>query len=144
MEKIQLKLRNCYGIEDLEYSFDFSQGSVIAVYAPNGVMKTSLAKTFMDHCLGNKSIDLVYPIRETTREIIDVRAGVELPGSQVLVVEPYKEDYTSQKASLLLLERSIKKKYDDALNAVEGAASELMKKLKVRSGLTGRTVTPLS
>ena len=48
MNKTSIKLKNCYGIPSLEYEFDFSQHTTYVIYAPNGVMKTSFAKTFKD------------------------------------------------------------------------------------------------
>ena len=46
MNKIDVKLQNCFGIESLDYEFDFSSDNVYSIYARNGLMKTSLAKTF--------------------------------------------------------------------------------------------------
>ena len=48
MEFLQCKLSNCYGIDALEYIFDFKDAktNVFAIYARNGLMKTSFAKTF--------------------------------------------------------------------------------------------------
>lgn len=54
MNKLKIQLKNCYGIQSLDHDFDFTIGSkptnpkakVYAIYAPNGLMKSSLAKTF--------------------------------------------------------------------------------------------------
>ncbi len=50
METIHVNLKNCWGIESLEYEFDFRRGTnktkAYAIYAPNGMMKSSFAKTF--------------------------------------------------------------------------------------------------
>jgi len=55
MNTFKLKLTNCYGISSLEHEFDFTIGTptrpkakAYAIYAPNGLMKTSFAKTFDD------------------------------------------------------------------------------------------------
>ncbi len=48
MDKLNINLENCYGIKKLKAEFDFSTGKVYAIYAPNGVMKSSLAQTFKD------------------------------------------------------------------------------------------------
>jgi cell division protein YceG involved in septum cleavage len=45
MNKVKIHLKNCYGIKKLEYTFDFSQKSTYSIYAANGIMKTSFAKT---------------------------------------------------------------------------------------------------
>ena len=46
MRKLFVKLENCYGIGKFEKEFDFSSTNTILIYAPNGTMKTSFAKTF--------------------------------------------------------------------------------------------------
>lgn len=53
MEKLKVELKNCYGIRALHHDFDFSSGTpekpkakAYAIYAPNGLMKSSFAKTF--------------------------------------------------------------------------------------------------
>jgi hypothetical protein len=42
MKALKLDLENCYGIKQLKVDLDFSRGSAIAIYAPNGSMKRSL------------------------------------------------------------------------------------------------------
>ena len=46
MEDLKLHLENCYGIQKLNEDIDYSNNNVAIVYAPNGTMKSSLAKTF--------------------------------------------------------------------------------------------------
>lgn len=141
MNKISVKLENCYGIGNLTETFDFENGSVFSIYAPNGFMKTSLSKTFLDLSNNKPSSDLIYPDRNTLRDIKD-EAGAEIKAEQVFVIEPYNESFNSEKSSLLLVNQAIKQQYDDALLKIEVKKDELMKKLKQMSGLTGRTITP--
>ena len=141
MEKVLINLENCYGIGTLVYEFDFTQTSTYSVYAPNGFMKTSLSKTFLDLSRNKVSSDLIHPERETKREI-KVETGIDLKAEQVFVVEPYNESFDSEKTSLLLVNQAIKQQYDEALKKIEGKKNDLFKRLKQRSGLTGRTVTP--
>ena len=48
MEKIKLKLENCYGIRRMEETLVFKyRNRFIGIYSPNGMMKTSLAKTLL-------------------------------------------------------------------------------------------------
>ena len=56
MKEIDIDLKNCYGIRDLQAKVDFSSSNTIAIYAPNGVMKTSFARTFKDFSQGSESI----------------------------------------------------------------------------------------
>ena len=62
MEKLKIVLKNCYGIKSLDHEFDFNLGSnpakpkakACAIYAPNGLMKSSFAKTFEALANGEK------------------------------------------------------------------------------------------
>lgn len=142
MNKVFVKLENCYGIGNLVHEFDFAGAKAYSVYAPNGFMKTSLSKTFLDLMNANRdSKDLIHPERVTKREIKDEN-GNDLKPEQVFVIEPYNENFDSEKTSLLLVNQAIKRQYDDALKKIEARKDELFKRLKQRSGLTGRTVTP--
>ncbi|GAB5606154.1 hypothetical protein [Sideroxyarcus sp. TK5] len=141
MKKVSINLENCYGIGKLFYEYDFSQTNAYSVYAPNGFMKTSLSKTFLDLSRSKDSSDLIHPERPTKREI-KVETGSDLKSEQVFVIEPYNESFDSEKTSLLLVNQTIKKQYDEALKKIEDKKNELFKRLKQRSGLTGRTVTP--
>ena len=50
MEKLKVELSNCYGISSFDEVFDFkndpNQDKAYAIYAPNGLMKTSFSRTF--------------------------------------------------------------------------------------------------
>ena len=61
--KLNINLKNCYGISELSHTFDFTKTSGYAIYAPNGFMKTSLSKTFDDHAKGREPVDHIFPDR---------------------------------------------------------------------------------
>ncbi len=48
MKTLNIDLENCYGIKKLKQQLDFSQQRTYAIYASNGLMKSSLAQTFQD------------------------------------------------------------------------------------------------
>ena len=139
--KLSVDLKNCYGISELVHEFDFTNTNGYAIYAPNGFMKTSFSKTFDDLAKGRETKDLIFPEREPARIIKD-DAGNDIAADSVFVVEPYNQDYSSEKTSLLLVNSVVKQKYDDALKEIADKQSALFAKLKQLSGLTGRTVTP--
>ena len=60
MDRISLDLTHCYGIKRLQHDLDFSKTRVFALYAPNGVMKSSLAQTFLDAAKGQDSRDRIF------------------------------------------------------------------------------------
>lgn len=45
MKNLNIKLRNCFGIKSFNQNFKFDKKRVHLIYAPNGCMKTSFAKT---------------------------------------------------------------------------------------------------
>lgn len=55
MKKVSIDLKKCFGIDNLKYEFDFSNDNTYAIYARNGLMKTSFAKTFQKIQQGKKS-----------------------------------------------------------------------------------------
>jgi hypothetical protein len=52
MNKLKVSLKNCYGIQSLDEEFNFAsnpakpKAKAYAIYAPNGLMKTSFSRTF--------------------------------------------------------------------------------------------------
>lgn len=57
MNKLNINLTNCFGIEALSREFDFSTGNAFSIYARNGLMKTSFANTFQ--LIQNGDIDKI-------------------------------------------------------------------------------------
>jgi hypothetical protein len=102
MEKLKINLEYCYGIKKLEQEFVFSNRT-FAIYAPNGVMKTSFAKTFNDYSKGDLTKDLAFPDRKTVREISADDNDVK--PENIFVIEPYDADYKSEKISRVLLNK---------------------------------------
>jgi hypothetical protein len=139
--KLNIDLKNCYGISELRHCFDFTTSSAYAIYAPNGFMKTSLAKTFDDHANTRDPVDLIFPDRISSRAIVDA-AGVSVAPESIFVIEPYNQNFSSDRTSLLLVNSVIKQQYDDALKQISEKLTSLFAKLKQLSGLTGRTLTP--
>lgn len=139
--KLNIDIKNCYGISELNHCFDFGISGGYAIYAPNGFMKTSLSKTFDDHANGRDSVDLIFPDRPSSRAILDA-SGVSVSPESIFVIEPYNQEYSSDRTSLLLVNSVIKQQYDDALKQISEKLTSLFSKLKQLSGLTGRALTP--
>lgn len=143
MQKLSIKLKNCYGIKKLEKEFDFSDSNTFTIYAPNGVMKTSFAKTFKDLSLGILSKDLIFAERETTREI-KKEDGTELEPANVFVIEPYNENFNSEKISTLLVNKELKEKYDKIHLKIDEEKEKLLKELRKLSGLKNEIENEIS
>ena len=133
-QTVKINLEHCYGIKKLEASFDFSGSSSFVVYAPNGVMKSSFAKSFQDLSIGVESKDRIFKDRKTQRSITD-GTNAELEKECVFVIEPYNQAFKSQKISTLLVNKDLKEQYDKTYQEIEEKKEALLKELKSVSGI---------
>jgi hypothetical protein len=134
MKTLTLKLENCYGIRKLDDELDFSNAKAIAIYAPNGSMKTSLAQTFEDIAAGTDSKDRIFPARVCTRIVRDEN-GADLPKDSVLVVRPYEETLGhTEMTSTLLVNAQLRKEYEELHADIDAAKKEFLRALKEQSG----------
>jgi hypothetical protein len=127
MDRVNVDLKHCYGIKSLSRDFDFTKVAAYAIYAPNGVMKSSLAQTFQDARDGTDSEDRIFPARETTRTIID-EAGQNIDGERILVVLPYDPDFgVNEKTSTLLVDPKLRKEYEQLHVEIDKAKGALLR-----------------
>lgn len=134
MESVTVELKHCYGISSLVHTFSFAEKHQNVVYAPNGVMKSSLALTFKDLSEGAASSDRIHKDRETKR-LITNEAGDELPPESVFVVEPYNESFRSNRMSTLLANARLRERYDEVRREIDEKKDALIATLKSISGL---------
>lgn len=134
MNILEIQLQNCFGIGKLDHKFDFGQltTNTFLIYAPNGTMKTSFART-LDLIAKNdtKSMpcDRVYDNRPTTHTIVS--DGNALPIESILVVNAEDNNYdSSSKISSFIASKDLKKKYDEIYSELENQKNEYIKKLK--------------
>ena len=137
--KLKLALENCYGINQLNKEFDFTKSSstdgVNSLYAPNGTLKTSLAKTFIDVVNEEETKDLIFPDRETKRDI--TINNVAVTPEQIMVIESYNESYSSKQLSTLLVNDTLKQQYDTTLKEVDEKRTALVKAIAKPAGKKG-------
>lgn len=134
MNKLTIDLENCYGIRKLETTLDFSTAKAVAIYAPNGSMKTSLAQTFHDIASGVDSKDRIFPARLCKRVVKDEN-GADLPKDSVLVVRPYDEVMgNTARTSTLLVNPTLRKEYENLHAEIDAAKDAFLKALKEQSG----------
>lgn len=130
MQKLTVKLENCYGIKKLEHEFNFSNFKTFALYAPNGVMKTSFAKTLTDYISGENSNDKVFNCTPYTREIKSDN-DTDIDQGCVFVIKSFIDtNYTSNELSTLLVRSELREKYEKALKSMADAKSIITKTLK--------------
>ena len=134
MKILEINFEHCYGIKKLTRKFNFSEKKVFAIYASNGSMKTSFAKTFMDLSKGEHSKDAIYTDKKTTRKI--TKDGSNLSSNEVFVTKPYDQDYeTEEPTSRLLVNAELKKKYDRQNAEIKEAKNNFLEKIQEISGL---------
>lgn len=112
MTRLKINLENCFGIKKLIQEFDFRNCKAQNIYAPNGFMKSSLAKVFTK--LANNAIpeDEIYQDRVTICNITD-ESNNELSSESIFVIKPYDEEYKSKKISTLLVNQALKEEYEN-------------------------------
>lgn len=131
--KLQVKLKNCYGIGLFEQEFDFSKTNTYLIYAQNGIFKTSFAKTLKDIIKQKDTKDIIIPNRPNMREVtID---NNPLSKEKLLVVDSFVEDYDSTKSvTTFMASKELKKQYDEIITSLDKDKKELLKKLKNLTG----------
>lgn len=132
MEKININFENCYGINKLNHTIDFKGKKGYIIYAPNGTMKTSFARTFEDISKNKDSKELVFnqePIRKVTKE-----DGKDLKKSEVFVINTFSDSIKFNKISKLLINQDLKREYNDILKKINDLKKELIKAFKPQVG----------
>lgn len=136
IERTSVSMKNCYGIDALTHEFDFSNKNMpVLVYSPNGVMKTSFAKTLRGYTEGKKPEDIFFPDRESTFSIVN-QDGQDLSADSIFVIDSIDEKYQSKRISSLLASEELKKRYDEIFGSISEKTENLFKLMKKKSGLT--------
>lgn len=131
-DKLKLNLKNCYGIGKLEAELEFKHKG-FAIYAPNGVMKTSFAKTMMDLSQGKEPSDKAFSDRNSVFEVTLNDEAIEK--EDIFVVRSYDETYSSDEVSTLLANSDLKKRYEQVHKSIGEAKKELDRSLKRSAGI---------
>ena len=134
MDCLAITMAYCYGIKSFAHTFDFTGKPVYAIYAPNGMMKTSFAKAMMDYSRGKPSKDEIYPERQTVRTILDAN-GNEISPDAVFVIEPYNSTYKSSKVATLLVNNELRTEYEEILESIERSLDNLLQPIRKLSGI---------
>ena len=138
MDKLKIDLKNCYGIQNLKYEFYFtaSKGKTYAIYAPNGLMKTSFSKTFEDLANAQHPREERYN-RPSTHDVkVD---GVEITKEMIYVLKS-EIDISSDSSAItnILVDPINKSRYDELLIDIDKQKNKfigsLQKSSKIKKG----------
>ena len=129
MRILSMNLKNCYGIKSLDFNFDFSKKGAYAIYARNGLMKTSLAKTLKKVQTGKD--DEIRDEIFNEKGNVDIKIdGEKIESQKVFVIDSFEEKYQSDVTNLLV-DYETKKQIKDILDIRD----KLFKQLEKFSGV---------
>jgi hypothetical protein len=120
MKKVSIDFQNCFGIKKLNYAFNFAKHPNYILYASNGMMKTSFAKTFKALSSKRKPSDEVY----SRKTICDVKVdNTPITPEQIFVINSYEDEYISPNSAKLMVKKELRLEYDIAMSEISTAQS---------------------
>ncbi len=135
MEKLKVELSNCYGISLFDEIFDFTnnrnQAKAYAIYAPNGLMKTSFSRTFEALSRGEQPKEERFN-RETN--CVVEADGTELRKEHIYVLKSEIDiDSDNDAVTNILVNEESKSKYDSLVEELTKIKSKLISSLQKKS-----------
>jgi hypothetical protein len=131
IQSIKINWKNCFGIKSLDHEFKFVVGKQThLIYAPNGTMKTSFAKTmkFLSEQSKEKPCDQLCQDNEVRYDFtVD---DCEVPKNNIFVVNGDDELDSSGSFINFLASTKLKAKYDEIYQKLTKEKEALMTKLK--------------
>ena len=136
MDELKLELKNCYGIQEMDAQIDFSNNNVAIIYAPNGTMKSSLAKTFI-------ALRDDIPVEEQifgykSECCITDENGVDVSEKEIIVINPFEENGFEDQG-LLMANDTLRKKYLNIHKSIEEKKEALYAQIKNALGYSSRS-----
>lgn len=127
METIKIDWENCFGIGKLNHEFNFGaqNSNSFMIYAPNGTMKTSFAKTFdlvSKNVSSNMPCDKVHINKVPKYEIYS--AGIAIEPDSILVINAEDNGFdASHRISNFLASADLKRKYEEIYSELSVASA---------------------
>lgn len=145
MDSVFFKLTNCHGINKFSHEFHFTKKgtkntNISLIYAPNGTMKTSFAKTLRDIGNGVEPINLItnenpeYEIRITENNQT-VKLKKEDVKERIFVIESIKEDFSFQNTAPLISNKESRIKYAETFKELLESKKTFLKNIKKITGI---------
>lgn len=142
MKKLRVNFKSCYGIQSLAHEFDFGNGKpgnkAFAIYAPNGLMKTSFTKTFEKLAQGKVAVEERYNRPSTSEVWMD---GNPIPKESIYVLKSeidIQED--SSAITDILVNPENKSRYDAILVDLDKHKTKLINSLQRASGVAKKDI----
>lgn len=129
MKSIQIEIKNGYGIVDFKHKFEYKDGTTggccnfYGLYAQNGTMKSSFAKTLSNYSKGDAVADEIYQVSGSCTV-----SGIE--PENILSYPSYDgRVYLSENATYLVANQEAKEVYAEASKDVIKAFNKLKSKI---------------
>lgn len=137
MKELEIHLENCYGIRRFKHKFNFGESKTQLVYAPNGVMKSSLAMTLEDIAEGRISKDRIFSHRVNHREVkVD---GVDIEKDEIFVIQRMKSaDF--KEASTILANEKLKNEYDTLNSKLNESKNDFLNQIQPLFGIKSNAI----
>ena len=152
--------KNCYGLKQFNLqNINFSRCNKALIYAPNGVMKSSLSKVFDDISKGATTCDRIfqnvvsnYSDTHYTSRYVYSSANRTQPTAtdRIYVVNTFNNsfEFTKETVSTLLADETTRNAYNVLMAQFSGEIIQIEEKLRVLTGLTksqikGKLITDL-
>jgi hypothetical protein len=141
MKKLNVILENCYGINSLTHEFDFTdvtksnkiqKRNTFAIYAGNGVMKTSFANTFLDLSNETSPKDKIHNLPPACNVTCN---GMPLPCQDIFVIKPFIPRHEAQNISTLLVSSEKKTEYDKIYSQILKEKNKVIVRFNKLSGV---------
>ncbi len=140
MKQLNFDFENCFGISKFKETIDFKTCNTVMIYAPNGTMKTSFAKTLQilsQRAESNKRKGLEETICDRLHKDLPVKSNITLESGTVLKPENIfvanPDDMTfdaAQSVTTFLASTDLKKRYDTIIKIISGAKNNFIKQYK--------------
>lgn len=122
MSDLVIQLDNCFGIKHLEHTFSYDNDkNVHLIYAPNGCMKTSFAKTmrYVSKQSKNTPCDMLHEKDAAYKGLVSVTIDGRSITSEHLFVADGEEDVDASKSFANFLASSVlKSRYEAIYNSL--------------------------
>ena len=143
MEKLRIRLKNCFGIRYLDETVDFNGKNAVVIYAPNGTMKTSFANTFKAIEKNTEPRDRLNPDAETICEVIK-SCGSRPVSDEVLVIDSETSAAGSgllpnSRNNILVASSELRQQYEEKTVELREAQQRLMRKYLRLWAIEGRS-----
>lgn len=140
--------KNCYGIENFTLKvIKFSESNKAIIYAPNGVMKSSLARTFEQLSRKELPNDRIFTHRTTefditykTQNITHETPKNDLDCLNTFVINSFDEAYQSENISNFLINPDLRRRYQGLIKTFDKDLNSFISSLNKLSKIVAKNI----